>query len=316
MTLLYQKGEKPNVLTHKVGEECYNIADKKTYVLDKFGEAHGFSGIAQGLEVSPYSSKNWFINGAPNIWQMGTSFNSNSGRYTADEWWVGNCAVSKSTIVSGNRITFSGTNTDQSFFRRRIENGYLLNGKKVTLSFDWVSSAASPSSAIYVKFKSGTSIELTWDAGVTQKVVISFTMPSDAATGDYFQVYAVLSNTGDTGGEGTLSNLQLELGNIATEFERTEEAIELVKCQRHYEEGQIYHSGVNRNNTGGNATSSFLVQKSTIPTIAGVVDLTINWTGINVSAIIEHGFHFNPTGGSDSAQGRIRYTWWANSPIE
>ena len=53
MTLLYERGEKPNKFTAEIGEECYNIVDKVSYVVDKFGDVH-----TTGGEISSGSNAN------------------------------------------------------------------------------------------------------------------------------------------------------------------------------------------------------------------------------------------------------------------
>ena len=40
MKLLYDIGEKPTKFTDSIGEPVYNTKDKKTYIVDKFGEVH------------------------------------------------------------------------------------------------------------------------------------------------------------------------------------------------------------------------------------------------------------------------------------
>ena len=60
MTLLYEMGEKPNKFTAEIGEECYNIVDKVSYVVDKFGDVHT-TGREQipSMESGSNTNGNW-----------------------------------------------------------------------------------------------------------------------------------------------------------------------------------------------------------------------------------------------------------------
>ncbi|MBA0272297.1 hypothetical protein D7U77_06560 [Stenotrophomonas maltophilia] len=151
----------------------------------------------------------------------------------------------------------------------RIENGVrLLAGKTVTVSMLVRASSAtkmgiefemtfgtggSPSPSIYGNSKLVTGITGGW-----QRISRTFTLADIAgktfgtATEGYLSLILWLdagsnwdarsAGVGRQAGDFQFSNIQIEIGSVATDFEQRNDAIELVLCQRYYEKS--YNLGV------------------------------------------------------------------------
>lgn len=157
----------------------------------------------------------------------------------------------------------------------RIENGVrMLAGKTVTVSMLVRASSAtrmgvefemtfgtggSPSPSIY-----GNSQLVTGITGGWQRISKTFTLADIAGktfgttTEGYLSLILWLdagsnwdarsAGVGRQAGDFQFSNIQIEIGSVATDFEQRNDAIELVLCQRYYEKS--YNLGV----TPGTAT--------------------------------------------------------------
>lgn len=151
----------------------------------------------------------------------------------------------------------------------RIENGVrLLAGKTVTVSMLVRASSAtkmgiefemtfgtggSPSPSIYGNSKLVTGITGGW-----QRISKTFTLADIAGktfgttTEGYLSLILWLdagrnwdarsAGVGRQAGDFQFSNIQIEVGSVATDFEQRNDAIELVLCQRYYEKS--YNLGV------------------------------------------------------------------------
>jgi hypothetical protein len=234
------------------------------------------SSASTGLRWQSANNFNGVINGGADIWQRGTSFNSDGNNfYTADRWNAFRAAVgltvSRQTAslegfqysirlqrVSGN------TSTAINYLQYNLETDDSVKyaNKTVTLSF-WARAGAnySPTSSLLsVVANSGT--------GTNQKILDGFTGASSfvnsTATlttswqrftytgtvnsnanqiGFYFAATPV--GTASTNDWFEITGVQLEFGSVATAFKRAGNTLagELAACQRYYyrsSNGQSY----------------------------------------------------------------------------
>jgi hypothetical protein len=203
---------------------------------------------------SQAAGKNILINGGFDIWQRGTS-SATSGAYTtADRWYMNAASTTFSqettTVPTGVRYALkaltSGTTTVQ--FRQAIEtlNAIQFAGKTVVLSGEY---QASTTTTIQTKLFYSTSVDVSvtgsWTeitattGGTVSAVNGSYTKSSSVfAVPSTAKSLMVLFDTGSVASAVSLyyGKIQLELGSVATEFERTGGTIqgELAACQRYY----------------------------------------------------------------------------------
>ncbi len=232
-------------------------------------------------------TKNRIINGDFAVWQRGTSFNVVG--YTADRWRYDtdtDDAVSISQIATDGSEPFTaqhyarigltaGTTGNFNKFATRLEFPKLYFGKTYTLSF-WVK--ADVAVAINAKLAfvfSGTEyspVSQTVNVGTTwQRHTVTFTLGTPTgfteSGSDYLDVAFLLPVS--TNVNIDLANVQLEEGDTATDFEFVPYEIQLLRCQRYYEEGYTYIEypvGSTAAKITG-ITTRFIVNKRSSPTV-------------------------------------------------
>ena len=180
---------------------------------------------------------------------------------------------------------------------QRIEaiNSYDLAGKQVTLSFraailggytslSWKASYANTTDS-FGAFSSPTKTQIA-TGNVTvgssfNSYSATFTVPSAATTGIEISFYN--TNTSIDATTLTLSNVQLELGSVATPFENRPIGTELALCQRYYQNsfnpgqtiahnassnGIVYHPGVSGGISGNLYTNLKFSPMRTFPVVS------------------------------------------------
>jgi hypothetical protein len=230
------------------------------------------------LKESEFNSagKNYFINGAMEFWQRGTSFTTPGGAYTADRWkatvnGAGTYVVSRQAAgLDGFQYCMrfqrsSGqTYTSGSFIGYAWETEAMigLQGKAVTYSFyarkgsDF--SSNSPSSGINVQLMQGTGSGTHAFSSLTNEAVVLTGNATLTTSWQRFSFTGTISSTSTelrtniahspngTAGSNDyfeITGFQLEVGSTATSFSRAGGSIanELALCQRYYE--QSFSSG-------------------------------------------------------------------------
>ena len=194
---------------------------------------------------------NRIINGAFDIWQRGTG-PIGPGTYNADRWrgdGVGMTStrstdVPNSTFLYSNEFGYTGT--DSCDIEQRIEavNCRDLAGKTVTVSFWYKGLTGSvrlaaifayPSAvdnwASYtyfdgILFSTNPSTSWTYYSG-------SITLPSNVTNGMNCTIQRGDASTGPA--TGRVTGIQLELGSVATPFERRPIGQEIVLCERYFQ---------------------------------------------------------------------------------
>jgi len=215
--------------------------------------------MSDGTDASWVSAgrKNLIINGGFDVWQRGTSFSigNNSVTYTADRWAVysngssARTATKQEAIINdnvSNALKFAITspnNTDREF-RHKIEDLKRFSSQTLTLSY-YAKASTSTSYKIETRRNYGSGGTTLVDTEHTthtfttswQKFTTTFTIPD--ITGDTFGTGSSLDimfkldtiQTHDV----YLTNVQLELGSVATDFEHRSYGEELALCQRYYQ---------------------------------------------------------------------------------
>ena len=231
-----------------------------------------FSDSTQFNTANSLGMRNRLINGAMDFWQRGTSFSNptSTTTYTADRWscyrssYTTNMSISQVTgLTIGTGInrnalriqrTASDTNTTGLFATQSIEsiNSKDLAGQNVTISF-WARVGANFSATqLGVSVVSGTGTDeflrgayTGFNAFINTSVTLttsfqrfSFT-GTVPATANELSVSLGYTPTGTAGAADyfDITDVQLELGTVATPFERRPYGMELALCQRYYVKG-------------------------------------------------------------------------------
>ncbi|NRT33262.1 hypothetical protein OD350_00060 [Clostridium beijerinckii] len=209
--------------------------------------------------LSEKVNPNLLINGAPSVWQRGTSFN-NVQQYTADRWFYV-CYTSSPqgslTKDVDNSIKITNFNTNQNFIEQIIETNLSekLAGRKVTLSAEIKVTGMTQGSLFLQLLSSLGTDSINYTGAVMDKLIIN---QSDISS-DYkkFTLTATLPNTlktlvpqigsANSIGSGMVNsncivnirNIKLELGSLATPFVPRLYAEELALCKRYYQSGTL-----------------------------------------------------------------------------
>jgi hypothetical protein len=197
--------------------------------------------------------RNRIINGAMQISQRGTSFSTPvSLAYTIDRWFIGWGGAAPATVAqvsnsAGYRNAFQATgaasNTVLSI-NQRIESYNCSDLSGATVTFQANITVSTPQTVSWSlsyptaqdNYTSMTTISAgTWSATATATTFTATitSLPAGAVNGLQLAFYP--NNGGAfTSGTITITGVQLEVGSVATPFERRQYGTELMLCQRYY----------------------------------------------------------------------------------
>jgi hypothetical protein len=221
--------------------------------MSKARDLADFQGSASALTTGtlpvdrvPYvGRRNLIINGGFDVWQRGTSFSSNG--YTADRWFSylsDVTIVSANTLNEGNYVQVTvNSGTSIATIEQRLENPAQYHNKTLTLSYNVFGTPTATNGLKYeiaLNHNGGRTIITSGDAGVgSGRKVLTFNVGDlssyTLSSSSYLEIRPLIyyqENTW-TGAIG-ISEVQLELGSVATPFEHRSYGEELALCQRYY----------------------------------------------------------------------------------
>jgi hypothetical protein len=218
------------------------------------------------------AGKNFLANGNYDIWQRGTSF-ANPASYFADRWTTGgpsagvnNMTLSRETtgVPAGSQYLLRLTSTGSSSYSSvnqfmETANVVPLQGKTVTYSFKVRRNSTYSNSGILVIVNGSSAVDAgtggTYSTNLAYVSIPLASIPTTAATstatyynasvtfnvpndGTCNSLYIQLAYNGGVANGSILeySQMQLEIGSVATPFSRAGGTIqgELAACQRYY----------------------------------------------------------------------------------
>ena len=261
--------------------------------------------------------RNVVINGGFDIWQRGSSFTSPSfSQYTADRWKNNNYNVAPTTY-SITRETFApgtapsgsnseffyrstiatvGGNTEYDTAQQRIEDVRTFANQTVTLSF-WAKadSARTVTPAIGQVFGHGGSAGVTvLNYGVTvfnlttawQRFSATVSIPSitgkTIGAGSY--LWFAFRQASASGSVLDLSDIQLELGSVATPFVRAASTLqgELAACQRYYTRFSASAAYSSLSLQGFAASTTLALLRTQLPVTMRIAPTAIDFSTLGV----------------------------------
>jgi hypothetical protein len=257
----------PSALTTKGDIATFDTAVARLAVGSNGETIVADSSTSTGLRYqgSMAAGKNAVINGGFDIWQRGTSFsNPANSAFIADRWFMyydGSGAtrtISQQSFTGDNPSgcnasyylryaqTVAGTSSSiNAIFSKNIEDVRNYNGQTITVSF-WAKADATRTIRLetYQEFGAGGSGAVLANNGVFsattswQRFSSTFTLPSVSGktiTGNS-SISFIMYFPPNTVQTFEVTGLQLELGSVATSFQRAGGTIqgELAACQRYF----------------------------------------------------------------------------------
>jgi len=117
-------------------------------------------------------------------------------------------------------------------------------------------------------------------------------------SGNYLSANGAVSVVGTNGATFFLTGVKLEIGSVATPFNRQSLAKSMADCQRYYQIGQLFHRASAGAGAGFSTASLRPVAMRANATMAITTNTSINITGF---ALADNGFSFNGSGAAIAA---------------
>ena len=218
----------------------------------------------------PSKGKNLIINGDFSVNQRGTAATTGGTYLTADRFKAGATNVTFETVANDrdlsipNMLKVTSHTTGYGIIVQPIEDVHTASGKNVTLSF-WAKTANFSSFRLEMSqnFGSGgsTAVEILnntsyWSVPDTgwNKYTATIAIPSISGKtigiGSHLNI-VFGSNSGTSNGITYFSEVQVELGSVATDFEQRSYGEELALCQRYFYKDKFNVSMLPWANSGG-----------------------------------------------------------------
>ena len=214
--------------------------------------------------------RNRLINGDMGVYQRGSVAATTSGAYTLDRWFVTPTGAtvtvtqSTTTIPTGfaDSLNVAGAaSVTNVSVRQRIESVNtqdLASGVIVTVSGRIYQSTGSAVTTATIALAAPTALD---NYTSTTSAATTYTLPSipNATWTTFSNTFTLTTScvnglqvtialgTGLTTGSFNLTGVQLEVGSVATPFERRQYGQELALCERYF---QLWGSGTNSSENG------------------------------------------------------------------
>ena len=186
------------------------------------------------MNNKPSGMKNLLINGGFDVWQRGTNFTKLEG-YGADRWIGAGVDIVKIPGNNKNWCSITGSSTAFARISQRIEDGWKLFGKVMTLSFELKVVSNTQDAYIYIITESGANItDTSIDFTTEGKKSVTLTMPT-GVIGNYLEIRIHTNGSENVSARMDIADIQLEEGPVATPFEIRPYGLELSLCQRYYQ---------------------------------------------------------------------------------
>ena len=241
--------------------------------------------------------KNLIINGGMDVWQRGTSFaHSNGKKYCPDRFWLNPQSVASTYARQAVTSPIAGmasqyclriqrninvTSTGLTYFAADLEssNAFACRGRKLTLSFyarKHATGYTATSSLFSLGIVSGKGTNQTLVNGYTSGAFVAnqsntltsswqrFTVTTSSVIADDITQIGLQGTRTNVGTAGTndymeITGIQLEISDVATDFEHRSYGEELALCQRYYQTTGVFsYYAISRWQTaGGNGLQWF-----------------------------------------------------------
>ena len=314
------------------------------YTLDVDGTVEATQFLQGTNYLTPYTGfRNAVINGNFDVWQRGTFVYPSTTPLiiSADRWYMSSAAgggysqVGREVLAPGSISGYDApwflgsihSLNAPNIFSQRIEDVRTFAGQTVTLSF-WVNNFGygnNPiSSSLTQNFGSGGSTAVTTNFSTVTSAFgwvrrsVTLTLPSisgtTVGTNSYLQLTLNTNNHYYVG----IAGVQLELGSVATPFERRPPGTELALCQRYfYSSGTVHQHFVsmNANQFGEAHIYSYPVSMRAVPTITGSFTSNDNATLLTTTANIDRMYIRVTCTNNGFAYGSFNYSFTAASEL-
>lgn len=247
------------------------------YTLDVNGTVEATQFIQGTDYLSPFHGyRNAIINGGFDVWQRSTfNYLYTFAYYPAADRWIGSTvSVANTTTMERQNLAVGGISgydgqyfmgsfnniNYPNIFSQRIEDVRTFAGQTVTLSY-WVNNFGYGNnvivSSLTQNFGSGGSTAVTTNfsnvATTSSWVRVSQTLTLPSISGKTVGANSYLQLTLNTNGHYYvgITGVQLELGSVATPFERRSPGVELALCQRYFEKTYRQSDAPGSNTTNG-----------------------------------------------------------------
>jgi hypothetical protein len=248
--------------------------------------------------------KNLIINGDFSVWQRGAGTFSADGEYTSDRWKLyesgGTATVDQQEFTAGSSDTPNNsryyldldvtTGNDYCRIGQPIEDVRRLAGKEVTISFrakgtnpgggviyltglQFFGSGGSPSSNVLQDIDTFT-LTSSWQVFTSTFTVPAITGKTLGTNNDSWYDLSIGQgpDTSTDAWDMQISDVQLEFGDTATEFEHVSPADQLARCKRYFEAlkfvaNQEVCTGFNISTTICVGSIPYTVEKRAAPSI-------------------------------------------------
>ena len=272
--------------------------------MSKARDLADFQGSASALTTGtlpvdrvPYvGRRNLIINGGFDVWQRSTDASATGGYYAPDRWQTtystnpiplrlyrqnSNSSLMDSTYHLGISSSGVATNTGSNQrLRTKFEKSWGLNSdgsaRPVTISF-WMRSPQNNALQVYAE----SSSEMLVAQGNTnwQKFTHTFTGSAMGMVDFYLPNGEAI--------DVELSQVQLELGSVATPFEHRSYGEELALCQRYFFATELTTTWFQDNYLGaghyGTQPIPFPTTMRSKPSV--IADTVTNWVNSNISSV-------------------------------